>query len=67
MHEPGWAEGQELVVPGKYAMIFRLKCTAGCGDVPGPERYLIDIGLGRADDAPHEYPKLATPRSTDGN
>ncbi len=66
MHEPGWAEGQELVVPGKYAMIFRLKCTAGCADVPGPERFLIDVGLGRADDAPHEYPQPATPSSEDG-
>lgn len=66
MHEPGWAEGQELVVPGKYQMIFRLKCTAGCADVPGPERYLIDVGLGRADDAPHEYPLPATPSSADG-
>ena len=66
MHEPGWAEGQELVVPGKYAMIFRLKCTAGCADVPGPERYLIDVGLGRADDAPHEYPNPPRPSSTNG-
>lgn len=56
MHEPGWAEGQELVVPGKYAMIFRLKCTAGCAGVPGPERFLIDVGLGRASDAIYEYP-----------
>lgn len=61
MHEPGWAEGQELVVPGKYAMIFRLKCTAGCADVPGPERFLIDVGLGRAEDAVYEYPDAAEP------
>lgn len=66
MHQPGWAEGQELVVPGKYAMIFRLKCTAGCADVPGPERFLIDVGLGRADDAPHEYPNPPRRFSADG-
>ena len=61
MHEPGWAEGQNLVVPGKYSMIFRLKCTAGCADVPGPERYLIDVGLRRADDAVYEYGPAAAP------
>lgn len=60
MKAQGWAEGQELVVPGKYAMIFRLKCTAGCADVPGPERYLIDIGLGHATDAPNDYLYPAT-------
>jgi hypothetical protein len=64
MHEPGWAEWQELVVPGKYSMTFRLKCTAGCANVPGPERYLIDIGLGRADDAPYEYPNAPEPSAS---
>lgn len=47
MEEPGWAEDHWLKVPGKYSMIFRLKCTSGCANVPGPERYLIDVSVGR--------------------
>ncbi|MFC7651496.1 hypothetical protein ACFQT4_04385 [Pseudoduganella danionis] len=61
----GSIRGQELIVPGKYTMIFRLHCHAGCANVPGPERYLIDIGLGHADDAPYERPKQIAPADAD--
>lgn len=42
----GGAVGQELVVPGLYSMIFRINCAKNCSGEMGPDRYLIDIGLG---------------------
>lgn len=42
----GWAVTQELIVPGLYSMIFRIKCAENCFGEMGPDRYLIDIGLG---------------------
>lgn len=61
----GTVRGQELIVPCKYSMIFRLYCLAGCANVPGPERYLIDVGLGNADDAPEACPNQTSPADAD--
>lgn len=51
LHDEGWYPGQELIVPGKYSMIFRIYCKSGCGKDTGLERYLIDVGLGHDYDA----------------
>lgn len=41
----GYTETKELVVPQKYSMIFRIRCTDHCDSRIGRDRYLIDIGL----------------------
>lgn len=46
MFELGYSESQELRVPNKYAMTFRLKCAKGCWEHKPPYRFLIDIGVG---------------------
>lgn len=47
MFENGYAESNELRVPTKYAMTFRIKCTEGCATREPPYRFLIDVGVGR--------------------
>jgi len=41
------AEEVQLIVPQKYAMVFRIKCVDSCDSKFGRDRYLIDIGIGR--------------------
>jgi hypothetical protein len=45
MFEGGGSESAELRVPNKYAMTFRLKCSASCMMREPPYLFLIDIGL----------------------
>lgn len=46
MFEPGYSQSAELLIPKKYSITFRLKCTDGCwpGEAP-PYRFLVDIGI----------------------
>jgi hypothetical protein len=46
MFAPPYLQQATLRVPGKYSMIFRLKCTEGCWTKEPPYRFLIDIGVG---------------------
>jgi hypothetical protein len=46
MFEPGFSQTAELLIPKKYSITFRLKCTDGCwpGEAP-PYRFLVDVGI----------------------
>jgi hypothetical protein len=46
MFEPGYAESNELRIPRKYGMTFRIKCTEGCATREPPYRFLVDVGVG---------------------
>lgn len=48
MFEPPYSQSEELRVPKKYAMTFRLKCAEGCWTRQPPYKFLVDVGVGDA-------------------
>lgn len=45
----------DVVVPGKYSLIFGIRCAERCDSTWNLDRYLIDIGIGG--DYPSDNPK----------
>lgn len=43
---PGWGKDITLVVPGKYSLMFRIKCLDGCEEHSEPYLFLIDLSIG---------------------
>jgi hypothetical protein len=43
---PGWGKDITLVVPGKYSLMFRIKCLDGCEEHAEPYLFLIDLSIG---------------------
>ena len=48
MFEPPYSQSEELRVPKKYAMTFRLQCAEGCWTHQPPYKFLVDVGVGDA-------------------
>lgn len=48
MFEPPYGQTEELCVPKKYAMTFRLQCAEGCWTHQPPYKFLVDVGVGDA-------------------
>ncbi len=48
MFEPPYGQSEELRVPKKYAMTFRLQCAEGCWTHQPPYKFLVDVGVGDA-------------------
>lgn len=43
---PGWGANATLIVPGKYSLMFRIKCLDGCEEHSEPHQFLIDLSIG---------------------